>query len=103
MSLLHFQTVTQVPVGHGPSAGNLCAWSEDNVVAICSQKSILMYHVRAMHDGQMVASLESLENGVQFTERKDGLDGATMESMAILTHSNKMCDSVLANIYYNPS
>lgn len=92
MSLLHFQTVTQLPLGHGPTIGSLCAWSEDNVVATCSQRVIMMHHVRRLTDGQMIACVESVEEGIQFTERNDNLVNSSASGMALLTYISKKYD-----------
>lgn len=89
MALLHWQSITKFPLGHGPSAANLSAWSEDNVIATCSQRVIMMQHVRRLCDGEMIACVDSVEESVQFTERNDGQSGASAAGMALISFVSK--------------
>jgi hypothetical protein len=87
-SLHHFQTVTEVPLANGPVSGGLSAWSEDNVIAECSQKVILMHHARCLTDRQMIAHVDSAEGDVHLTERKDS-QAAAFSSLALVNLINK--------------
>ena len=95
MGLLHWQCIAKLPLGHGPSVGNLSAWSEDNVVATCSPRVIMMQHVRRICDGEMIACVDSVENSVQFAERNDRQSRANAAGMALISFISKQYDSCI--------
>lgn len=68
---LHFKSVTEIPVSMGPAQGGLCAWSEDNVIAYCSQRKVTLLHARRLQEGQMIAALD-LGNKLPYFDRKGG-------------------------------
>lgn len=93
--IFHFKTITQMPLGHGPALGGMCAWSDDNVVAICSQHVIMMYHVRRLPDGQMIACVDSPEQSIQFTGRNDQLSNSSTDGLALVGYISKKYDTIL--------
>jgi hypothetical protein len=49
--------VTAVPLYHAPSAPGLLSWSEDNVIAIGTDKHITLLHAGSLKLGRMTVDL----------------------------------------------
>ena len=79
---LHFKSVTEIPVPMGPAQGGLCAWSEDNILAFCSQRTVTMIHARRLQEGQMTAHLE-LGNKLPYIHRRDGYNSPQVNMVAL--------------------
>ena len=83
---VHFKSVTEMPVALGPAQGGLCAWSEDNVIAYCSQRSISLLHARRLQEGQMVAAID-LGNKLPYLDRRGGENSLHVNLAAMTCHS----------------
>eukprot|EP00892_Ulva_mutabilis_P009401 jgi/Ulvmu1/6833/UM031_0037.1 len=88
---LHFKSVTEVPVPIAPSQGGLCAWSEDNVVAFCSQRTVTMLHARRLQEGQMTAILD-LGDALPYIDRPNGENSPHVNMAAIYSTTYKNHD-----------